>query len=54
MEGRQKRIGDGVGTVMQGQYSYISPQGHPVRVHWTADENGFKAYGDNLGLPPQL
>ncbi|XP_043238951.1 endocuticle structural glycoprotein SgAbd-2-like [Amphibalanus amphitrite] len=53
VEGRQRQIGDAAGTVMRGRYSYLSPEGHRVRVHWTADENGFRAVGENLGLPPQ-
>ena len=43
--GQQKRIGDGVVTVMRGSYSYLAPGGQRVSVSWTADERGFRTHG---------
>ncbi|CRK95976.1 CLUMA_CG009417, isoform A [Clunio marinus] len=40
--------------VAQGYYSYTGPDGHPITVHYTADENGFRAEGDHLPTPPPL
>ncbi|XP_043206278.1 uncharacterized protein DDB_G0285291-like [Amphibalanus amphitrite] len=41
-QGEQRQIGDGVGTVMQGSYSYVAPNGELIEVRWIADENGFQ------------
>ncbi|XP_058819536.1 endocuticle structural glycoprotein SgAbd-1-like [Topomyia yanbarensis] len=49
---------DGTGTeqaavsVQHGSYSYKAPDGTPISVQWTADENGFKAQGDHLPVAP--
>ncbi|XP_055636725.1 larval cuticle protein 1-like [Toxorhynchites rutilus septentrionalis] len=49
---------DGKGTeeavvsVQRGSYSYTAPDGTPITVHWTADENGFHAEGDHLPVGP--
>ncbi|XP_055597285.1 endocuticle structural glycoprotein SgAbd-1-like [Uranotaenia lowii] len=49
---------DGTGTeqasvaVQHGSYSYQSPDGTPIQVQWTADENGFHAQGDHLPVGP--
>lgn len=40
--------------VAQGYYSYTAPDGQPIHVHYTADENGFKAEGAHLPTPPPL
>lgn len=47
-------VKDGEIQVAQGYYSYTSPDGHPISVHYTADENGFKAEGAHLPTPPPL
>ncbi|XP_037093028.1 endocuticle structural glycoprotein SgAbd-8-like [Pollicipes pollicipes] len=47
-QGQQKAIGDGVGVVMQGSYSYTAPNGQLIEVRWIADENGFQPIGAHL------
>ncbi|EAT43647.1 AAEL004921-PA [Aedes aegypti] len=49
---------DGTGTeqaqvsVQKGSYSYNAPDGTPITLQWTADENGFHATGDHLPVAP--
>ena len=43
--GEQRKIGDGIGTVMRGSYFYIAPNGQKMKITWVADETGFKAFG---------
>ena len=31
-----------------GRYTFTSPEGVTFQTYWTADENGFVAYGDHL------
>lgn len=39
--------------VIQGAYSYYSPEGQLIQVQYIADENGFQPVGDHLPkLPP--
>ena len=55
MSGAQKLVGpkaEDIGTVSKGSYSYTSPEGQVITVHWSADENGFRATGDHLPTPP--
>ncbi|CAG7786113.1 unnamed protein product [Allacma fusca] len=40
--------------VIQGSYSYTSPEGTPLSVSYVADENGFQASGDHLPTPPPI
>ncbi|XP_054256879.1 endocuticle structural glycoprotein SgAbd-2-like [Macrosteles quadrilineatus] len=40
--------------VMQGQYSYIAPDGTPVVTRWYADETGFHAEGAHLPVAPPV
>lgn len=40
--------------VVQGSYSYTSPEGKPVSVSYIADENGFRAQGSSLPTPPPI
>ena len=40
--------------VKTGSYSYTSPEGIPISVSYTADENGFRAEGDHLPKPVEL
>lgn len=39
---------------IQGSYSYYAPDGTPISVTYTADENGFVAQGDHLPQPSPL
>ncbi|XP_043215540.1 COPII coat assembly protein sec16-like [Amphibalanus amphitrite] len=50
--GEQRRIGDGVGTVMRGSYYYVAPGGEHVEITWVADETGFKAFGPMVPEAP--
>lgn len=47
-------VKDGEIQVAQGFYSYTSPEGKPITIHYTADENGFQATGDAIPTPPPL
>lgn len=40
--------------VQQGSYSYISPDGQNITVHYIADETGFHPTGDHLPTPPPV
>jgi len=40
--------------VQQGSYSYTSPEGQLITVHYTADETGFHPVGDHLPTPPPV
>uniref|UniRef100_T1GUD0 Uncharacterized protein n=1 Tax=Megaselia scalaris TaxID=36166 RepID=T1GUD0_MEGSC len=40
--------------VIQGSYSYTSPEGVPIHVTYIADENGFRAEGAHLPPQPQI
>lgn len=40
--------------VQQGSYTYTSPEGQIITVHYTADETGFHATGDHLPTPPPV
>ena len=46
--GQIKQIGEEFGVVMQGSYSYQSPEGQTITVNWVADENGFQPTGDSI------
>nr|ABZ04122.1 putative cuticle protein CP5 [Leptinotarsa decemlineata] len=37
---------------VQGGFRYTAPDGSPIQVTYTADENGFHAQGDHLPVPP--
>lgn len=55
--GNQKQVGakaEEVGTVQSGSYSYTAPDGTPIAVTWTADENGFRASGAHLPVAPPM
>ena len=51
--GGNRQIGDGVGVVMRGSYSYKSPEGVDVTVDWVADQNGFRAVGPQVPEVPE-
>ncbi|XP_054264644.1 endocuticle structural glycoprotein SgAbd-1-like isoform X1 [Macrosteles quadrilineatus] len=40
--------------VIQGSYTYYSPEGVPITTTYIADENGFQVQGDHLPVPPPL
>lgn len=40
--------------VAEGYYSYIGKDGKKITVHYSADENGFRAHGDHLPTPPPV
>ncbi|CAD0203373.1 unnamed protein product [Chrysodeixis includens] len=44
----------GNGTRAQGSYSYTGDDGKVYTVVYTADENGFRPYGDHLPTPPPI
>ncbi|XP_076247819.1 cuticular protein 49Ah [Calliopsis andreniformis] len=53
-----KKVGDGEdqgeALVQQGSYSYTSPEGKLITIHYTADETGFHATGDHIPTPPPV
>jgi len=40
--------------VMQGSYSYYSPEGELISLTYISDENGFQPQGDHLPTPPPI
>ncbi|XP_043239241.1 larval cuticle protein 1-like isoform X1 [Amphibalanus amphitrite] len=46
--GQPKQIGEEIGIVMQGSYSFQTPDGQTITVNWVADENGFQPQGDAI------
>jgi hypothetical protein len=46
--GYVKHLGQQKANVVQGSYSYTSPEGKPISVRYTADEYGFRAEGAHL------
>ncbi|CAK9801706.1 Endocuticle structural glycoprotein SgAbd-2 [Anthophora plagiata] len=53
-----KKVGEGEeqgeALVQQGSYSYTSPEGKLISIHYTADETGFHATGDHIPTPPPV
>ncbi|KAI4495450.1 hypothetical protein M0802_008664 [Mischocyttarus mexicanus] len=53
-----KTVGEGAeqgeALVQQGSYSYMSPDGQLISIHYTADETGFHASGDHIPTPPPV
>ncbi|XP_013186266.2 larval cuticle protein 4 [Amyelois transitella] len=39
---------------VQGSYHYVAPDGTPVQVDYTADENGYQPNSDLLPVPPPI
>ncbi|XP_043251962.1 endocuticle structural glycoprotein ABD-4 [Colletes gigas] len=53
-----KKVGEGEeqgeALVQQGSYSYMSPEGQLITIHYTADETGFHATGEHIPTPPPV
>ncbi|XP_015179987.1 PREDICTED: uncharacterized protein LOC107068281, partial [Polistes dominula] len=53
-----KTVGEGAdrteALVQQGSYSYMSPEGQLITIHYTADETGFHASGEHIPTPPPV
>ena len=43
-----------LGNVAQGQFQYTSPDGTPISVSYTADQNGFQPQGAHLPVAPVI
>ncbi|KAM0732568.1 Endocuticle structural glycoprotein SgAbd-1 [Formica fusca] len=52
--GQPKNIGPNQIEAVRGQYSYTAPDGTPIVVTYTADENGFLPSGAHLPTPPPI
>ena len=50
--GQPKQIGEDIGIVMQGSYSFETPEGQTITITWKADENGFQPEGDAIPVAP--
>lgn len=54
-QGSPKQIdAESAPVVSQGSFQYTSPEGVPVSISYTADENGFQASGDLIPTPPPI
>lgn len=42
------------GKGSQGSVAYYAPDGTPIQLTWTADENGFRPLGSHLPTPPPV
>ncbi|KAL9922421.1 cuticular protein 49Af [Glossina fuscipes fuscipes] len=52
-DGYQKHVeAEHDGQAMEGKFSFPADDGKLYTVTYTADENGFRAYGENLPTPP--
>nr|XP_034189634.1 endocuticle structural glycoprotein SgAbd-2-like [Osmia lignaria] len=52
--GRPQGAPPGQAEVVQGRFSYTAPDGTPVTLEYTADENGFHPQGAHLPTPPPI
>jgi hypothetical protein len=52
--GAMKVIDGQLGSVKSGSYSWISPEGIPFSLSYTADENGFRPVASHLPVPPPV
>ena len=50
-EGQQRPEG---GIKQAGSWEYLGPDGKIYKVEFTADENGFRPFGEHLPTPPAL
>ncbi|CAH0691724.1 unnamed protein product [Spodoptera exigua] len=39
---------------VSGGYKYTSPEGQPIELTFTADENGYQPQGSHLPVPPEI
>ncbi|XP_053981342.1 endocuticle structural glycoprotein SgAbd-1-like [Hylaeus volcanicus] len=53
-QGSPKYAGPNQIEAVRGQFSYTAPDGTPILVTYTADENGFQASGAHLPTPPPI
>ncbi|XP_067004879.2 endocuticle structural glycoprotein SgAbd-3 [Anabrus simplex] len=51
--GQLKQIGAEAGEAVQGSASYTAPDGTPIRLTYTADENGYQPKGDHIPAIPE-
>ena len=51
-QGEQRQIGDGVGTVMQGSYSYTAPNGELIEVRSVLVLRGALTWGHRGQISP--
>lgn len=53
-QGALKPTADGQRNVLvkQGSYAYVGDDGRTYTVHYVADENGYRAFGDHLPVAP--
>ncbi|KAJ8954441.1 hypothetical protein NQ318_011117 [Aromia moschata] len=52
--GQLRGSGENVAVAAEGSFQYTSPEGVPVGVQYTADENGFHPVGALLPTPPPI
>ncbi|TKX27772.1 larval cuticle protein LCP-17-like [Spodoptera litura] len=52
--GTYKQVGEAGSVVAQGAYRYTAPDGTPVFVTYTADENGYQPQSDLLPVAPEI
>ncbi|KAF0304620.1 Larval cuticle protein LCP-22 [Amphibalanus amphitrite] len=51
--GQPKQIGEEIAVVMQGSYSFQTPEGQTITIDWVADEKGFQPQGDAIPVAPE-
>lgn len=52
--GQPKQIDGETPVVSQGSSSHTAPDGTPIQLTWTADENGFQAQGAHIPTAPPI
>ncbi|XP_066255171.1 larval cuticle protein LCP-17-like [Euwallacea similis] len=51
---RNPNSNDDAKLLVTGSYQYQSPEGVPINLVYTADENGFRPQGEHLPTPPPI